>query len=228
VPPVVVDTSVSLPATVSPRGLTRRFWVLLAYGAVSYLAEHGQLELDALEQEQATLGGDVGGFATFRERLAELTERRDALREVLPITVSDEWLAVGSAPLFAEYERKVRERGHRLDPSIRDEDIRPLRRQLEATCVLGVQPFAGDDVPLFTRDRTDDPIVYTALLGEADLLISDDRDIVPDGAEPTYEHEDRSVRAVTFGYMMREALHDIDLEGIDGGALAQAYAPREP
>jgi hypothetical protein len=44
-PLVVVDTSVSLPATLSePGGLARKFMVLLAFGALKYRAEHLQLE----------------------------------------------------------------------------------------------------------------------------------------------------------------------------------------
>jgi predicted nucleic acid-binding protein len=31
-PFIVVDTSVSLPATLSPGGLARRFWIVLALG----------------------------------------------------------------------------------------------------------------------------------------------------------------------------------------------------
>lgn len=44
-PFVVVDTSISLPATLSPGGLMRRFWVVLALGALTYEVEHRQLEL---------------------------------------------------------------------------------------------------------------------------------------------------------------------------------------
>lgn len=49
-PFVVVDTSVSLPATLSPGGMMRRFWVVLAFGALTYEVEHRQLELDELSQ----------------------------------------------------------------------------------------------------------------------------------------------------------------------------------
>jgi hypothetical protein len=49
-PFVVVDTSVSLPATLSPGGMMRRFWVVLALGALTYEIEHRQLELDELSQ----------------------------------------------------------------------------------------------------------------------------------------------------------------------------------
>lgn len=47
-PNVVVDTSVSLPATLSPGGARRKLWIVLAFGALTYEIEHGRLELDAL------------------------------------------------------------------------------------------------------------------------------------------------------------------------------------
>jgi hypothetical protein len=60
--PPVVDTSVSLPATLSPRGMARKFWVLLALGALDYQVE---LELQEVCRaagvpiHQFKPGGDV-------------------------------------------------------------------------------------------------------------------------------------------------------------------------
>jgi predicted nucleic acid-binding protein len=56
-PSVVMDTSVALPATLSPSGMTRKFWLLLAVGALAYRAEHLRLELDALKAEAEREGG---------------------------------------------------------------------------------------------------------------------------------------------------------------------------
>jgi len=67
-PFVMVDTSVSLPATLSPRGMARKFWVLLAYGALTYEIEHREQELQELELA-AQHGGRVGGLANARLRL---------------------------------------------------------------------------------------------------------------------------------------------------------------
>jgi hypothetical protein len=44
---VTVDTSVALPATLRSSGIPRKFWFLLAFGALTYEAEHRQLDLDA-------------------------------------------------------------------------------------------------------------------------------------------------------------------------------------
>jgi predicted nucleic acid-binding protein len=38
-------------------------------------------------------------------------------------------------------------------------------------------------VPTLTADPKDDPILYTALLADADLLISSDKHLVPDKKE---------------------------------------------
>jgi predicted nucleic acid-binding protein len=225
-PFVVVDTSVSLPATLSPGGLTRKFFVLLAYGAVSYEVEHGQLELDELAKQAEAAGGQVMGLDRAKDQRALAADRRAALEELLPHGMPDDWVAVGSAPLFDEYERKLREIGTKIDPNLRDEDVPKLRRQVEAICAVGSPPFDPREAPALTRDPKDDPVVYTALLGGADLPVSDDRDIVPDGVEHHYEHEGRLLTAVSFGELMESRLGalGIDFDEIEGSSLGLAYA----
>lgn len=75
-----------------------------------------------------------------------------------------------------------------------------------------------EDSPSFTRDRKDDPIVYTALLGRADYLISDDHDIVPGGSEQAYEYDEHQVLAVTFNRFITTCFEPLDLNwsAIDG------------
>ena len=224
-PYVVVDTSVSLPATLSPSGLARKFWIVLALGALTYEFEHRQLELDELEREAAATGGRLGGIDVAKRRVELAQERKAALVEMLPYGTPDDWVAVGSAPLFDEYERKVRQIGSRFDPALSEEDAPRLRRQVEAVCVAGSPPFDPLAIPAFTKDPKDDPIVLTALLADADLLISDDADIVPDRDRHRYEHEDHSVSAMSFNTLMTDHLGAIDIQwsSIDGAWLGQAY-----
>ena len=222
-PFVVVDTSISLPATLSPGGLMRRFWVLLALGALSYEVEHRQLELDELSRQAEREGGVVGGLEAAHAWIARASDRRASLLELLPDGTPDDWLAIGSAPLFDEYERKLREVGRKLDPALRDEDIAPLRRQIEVICAAGAPPFDPDTVPALTQDRKDDPILYTALVGDADLLISDDKHLVHDRHEHLWEHDGRVVAAVTFDTLVNERLDAANLGDIDGSWLAVAY-----
>ena len=47
-PYVVMDTSISLPATLSAAGMARKLWLLLALGALTYQIEHHRLALEAL------------------------------------------------------------------------------------------------------------------------------------------------------------------------------------
>lgn len=222
-PFVVVDTSISLPATLSPGGLMRRFWIVLALGALTYEVEHRQLELDELLRQAERGRGVVRGVEKARIRIEEANDRRAALLELLPYGTPDDWVAIGSAPLFDEYERKLREIGRKLDPALRDEDIPRLRRQLEVVCVAGAPPFDPDTVPALTRDRKDDAILFAALAGDADLLISDDKHLVPDRHEHLWEHDGHVVAAVTFDTLVNERLDAANLSDIDGSWLAVAH-----
>lgn len=108
---------------------------------------------------------------------------------------------------------------------MRESDVRPLRRQMEAVCAAGSPPFNPAQAPTLTRDPHDDPIVYPALLARADYLISDDRDIVPDRHEHHYEHEGHHVLAVTFNRFLAAYFEptDLDWSAIDGRWLRLAY-----
>jgi predicted nucleic acid-binding protein len=225
-PFVLVDTSVALPATLSSRGFTRKFFVILAYGAVTYEVEHRRLELEELTKEAGATGGTVDGIERVENRLALLDDRRAALEELLPYDTPNDWVAVGSPALFDEYERKLVEVGTKLNPALRSEDVPVLRRQFEALCVAASPPFEPSRSPGLTADPEDDPIVYGALLADADFVISDDRHIVPDRSEQFYEHEGRSLTAMTFARMIERFFvpENIDFDEIDGGWLAVAHS----
>lgn len=222
-PNVVVDTSVSLPATLSPGGARRKLWILLALGALTYEVEHGRLELEALRVQADREGDAVGGIEKSLDRLERASDRRAAMSERLPFGTPEDWVAIGSRPLFDEYERKLREVGTRLDPHLREEDIPLLRRQMEAVCVIAAPPFADSAVPALTADPKDDPILYTALVAEADLLISSDKHLVPDKKEELWEHEAGTVLALTFETLLADRLSGVDWGGIDGSWLALTY-----
>lgn len=224
-PLVVVDTSVALPAVLSPSGLARKFWVLLAYGAVAYRHQHLRLELEALK-EQAGPGVELGGLDAVEAMVTRAGDRRAALAELLPYGSPDDWVVAGSTYLFDEFERKVVEVGAKLGRQIDPDQAARMRRQYQAICVTAPPPFDAAAAPELTPDRTDDPIVFSALLVGADLLISDDRHIVPreSGASHAYEHEERSVMAVRLHTVLEHHL-DVDWEAIDGSWLAQAYQP---
>jgi hypothetical protein len=195
----------------------------LAIGALAYRAEHLRLELDALKAEPEREGGGEIHGVDLLERLAAAAEQRlAAVREHLPDDAPQDWVSLGSAVLFDEYERKVRDVGAKLNPRVSPEMAPVLRRQFEAICVRGPAPFDPATAPALTRDPADDAIVYTALLADADFLVSDDRDIVPAGDERIYEHGDHRALAVRFGHFVREYFRPAELDwgAIDGTMLA--------
>lgn len=205
--------------------MRRKFWVILAFGGWAYEVEHRRLELDELRLEAEATGGELGGIDAAERPIAHAEERRALLAEHLPYDAPDDWAAAGSRPLFDEYERKVREIGHRFDPTLDEDDARLLRRQMEAICVTAAPPHPPDQIPAFTTDPDDDPIVFGALLAGVDYLVSDDRKhIVPGGEAREYEHEDRRLLAVTFDYLVSDLMPDIDWDEIDGSLLAEALA----
>jgi hypothetical protein len=205
--------------------MPRRFWLLLAFGGLTYEVEHRRLDLGALREESADIGGTLGGLAAAEALIAHADARRAMLAARLPYGVPEDWVAVGSRPLFDEYERKVREIGTVFDPTLDADDAHLLRRQIEAICVAAAPPVPPDEIPAFTNDPDDDPVVYGALLAGADYLISDDRKHIVPGSEPTpYEHEDHRLLAVTFDYLVSELMPDIAWDEIDGQLLAEAIA----
>ena len=96
---------------------------------------------------------------------------------------------------------------------------------MEAICVAAPPPVPPDQIPAFTADPDDDPIVFGALLAGVDHLVSDDRKhVVPKGEPHEYEHEDHRLLAVTFSYLVSDLMPAIDWDEIEGALLAEALA----
>lgn len=226
--PIVLDTSVVLPAVLSPRGYRRRFWVVLALGALAARRDLLREEANALSSGPGSAGGQVGGARL--EVFAEQAEARYArLREALPEGCPDDWQLVASRPLLAEYERKLREAGPRLDPSLREENIDVVRRQIGAVCVYVTEDFDPELIPAYTSDRNDDPVIHTALLADATWLIADDMKHICTQREGATDYQlpgtDRGVSAVTFSRFL-DHLSDIDLDQVDPSLLEVAFRSR--
>lgn len=109
--PVVLDTSVALPAVLSPRGYRRRFLVLLAFGALAARRELARSEVEMLRDEARAPGSETGG-PNPEVLLQEADERYQQLAGLMPAGCPEDWRMVGSPPLLAEYERKLIS-GHR-------------------------------------------------------------------------------------------------------------------
>jgi predicted nucleic acid-binding protein len=225
--PVVLDTSVVLPAVLSPRGYRRRFWVLLAFGALAARRELARLEAEAL-RKQASAPGSKSGGSSAQSLVSDADERYERLRVLLPAGCPDDWRLVCSGPLLGEYERKLRETGPRLDPALRPGDVEIARRQIESVCADVTDEFDPAAIPRYTADRNDDAVVHTALLANATWLIADDRKHIstdPDGiTEYRSPRGDHRVCALTFSRFL-DHLTDIDLDHVDPDLIAVAFAP---
>ncbi len=181
--PVVLDTSVVLPAVLSPGGYRRRFWVLLAFGALAARRELARAEADALRKQSEIPGSESDGPSA--DQLVRAADARyERLRGRLPAGCPDHWRLVCSRPLLNEYERKLRETGPKLNPAQRPQDVEIARRQIESVCADTTDDFDATAIPRYTADRNDDPVVHTALIANATWLIADDRKHIstdPDG-----------------------------------------------
>jgi predicted nucleic acid-binding protein len=225
--PVVLDTSVILPALLSPRGYRRRFLVLLTFGALAARREVLRHEANTLSEQPASESGALGG-----PRLRMLAEQADTryerLRDALPEGCPDDWQLVASRWLLAEYERKLRQVGPRLAPELSDAQIDIVRQQIAAVCVDVTEDFDPQLIPAYTSDRNDDPVVHTALLADAAWLIADDTKHIctqPDGVtEYELQGTGRRIGALTFSCFLHH-LSDIDLDHVDPGLLELAFRP---
>jgi hypothetical protein len=224
-PLITLDTSVALPAALKAGSVPRKLWVVLAYGALTYQVEHLRLDRDELVQLAAAEGGEVLATGALDEMIESAERRRTVLGELLPYGTPTDYVAVGFASLFNEFERKVRQAGRKFDPELRPEDAEAIRRQFESICAVAAPPFQPTDLPALTRDPEDDPIVYGALVAGCDILISDDKDIVPDGVEKGYEHGEHRLRAVRFGRFISEVFEPTDFpwSEVDGGWLLESF-----
>lgn len=116
-PYVVMDTSVSLPGTLSPGGMARKLWVLLALGALTHRIEHYRFVIEELRAESQVTGAFPGALDSIEAEAHTAEQRRATLRDRLPHDTPEHWVAVSGAALFDEYERKVREIGCRSAPN---------------------------------------------------------------------------------------------------------------
>jgi len=226
--PVVLDTSVMLPAVLSPRGYRRRFFVLLALGALAARRDLARLEANAL-RVQADIPGSESGGRAIDTLVQDADARYQHLSKLMPPGCPEHWRLIASPPVLAEYERKLREAGPRLNPSLGKHGIELARRQIEAVCADVIDDFDPALVPHYTADRKDDAIVHTALLADAAWLIADDRKHIstdPDGGATEYvlPASDRRVAAITFSRFL-DHLTDVDLDDVDPALLADAFAP---
>jgi predicted nucleic acid-binding protein len=220
--PVVVDTNILVRAILSPGGARRKLWLLLVYG--------GAVErMHRIREEQRAAGEQKLVVHGAERALAEAEGTVARIAELLPVGVPDTWWALASPPLLGEYHRKLHELREKLArPPLTAELVDEAHRSLVAGCGYVTPEFQMKDVPEYTqgRDRDDDAVVHTAILGRASVLVSDNTrhlSLDPDGTTEYASDDGHVVHAMTFEYFVHAHL-DTDLDAIDGAALGDAYA----
>jgi predicted nucleic acid-binding protein len=129
---------------------------------------------------------------------------------------------VHRAKQIGEELQLVRESGLQIDGG-----AELVLRRAKASAEEITPAFEANEVPRYTegRDRDDDIVIHTALVGSARVLISNDmRDVSLDRDGETEYSDDQGnvVRAMTFEHFATTHL-DLDLDTVDGARLAEAY-----
>lgn len=220
--PVVLDTNVLLRAILSPGGARRKLWLLLVYGGAVERMHRAREEQRAAEEQKLVVSG-------VKQALAEAEAAVARIAELLPVGVPDGWWALASPALLDEYHRKLHELREKLArPPLTAELVEQAYRSVVAGCGYLTSEFALQDVPEYTngRDRDDDLVVHTAILGRASVLVSDNTrhlSLDPEGTTEYAAEDGHVVHAMTFEYFAHAHL-DADLDAIDGTLLSEAYA----
>lgn len=219
---IVLDTNAVVRAILSPVGARRKLWLLLVYGGVVHRARRMRGELQFARES----GFRIGDFAERGLQQAEASI--EEIAGLLPPEAPDDLWALASPALLSEYHRKLHDLREKVArPPWTEQQIENAYRALVAACGEITPAFEESDVPRYTdgRDRDDDIVIHTALLGSASVLLSNDvRDVSLDRGGETEYSDDRGnvVRAMTFEHFATTHL-DIDLDAIDGARLSDAY-----
>lgn len=151
--PIVVDTSLLLPGLLSRGGRPhgRALLILFGLGALT-LREHTlEEERQLLDHEAARLGAELRG-PSFERELEIVRQRREELRDALPLRAPDDLCLIGSTRLFEEVERKVTEVGRRLDPQLPEDAPAAARRIIEYLTAVMVELEPHEQMPAHTTD----------------------------------------------------------------------------
>ena len=179
--PIVLDTSLLLPGLLSRGGRPhgRALLILFGLGALTLRERWLEEERLLLEREAARLGGELRG-PSFERELENVRQRREQLRDALPLRAPHDLCLVGSTRLFDEVERKVAEVGRRLDPQLPGDAPAVARRIVEYLTSVMVDFYPHEQMPAHTTDPEDDYLVEMAYRADAFAIVSRDRAVVPE------------------------------------------------
>jgi len=220
--PIVLDTNNLVRAVLSASGARRKLLMLLAYGGAVERMSRVREEERAAEEQKLTVAGVEHALTDAEAAVARIAE-------LLPVGIPDGWWALGSPPLLGEYHRKLHELREKLArPPLTEALVEAAHLAVVGSCGYITRDFDLDDVPTYTegRDRDDDIVIHTAMLGRATVLVSDDKrhlSLDPDGTTEYASDDGHVVHAMTFEHFVRAHL-DADLSEIDGSAFQQLFA----
>jgi predicted nucleic acid-binding protein len=132
-----------------------------------------------LEHEAAQLGGELRG-PSFERELEGVRQRREQLRDALPVRAPDDLCLIGSTRLFDEVERKVAQVGRRLDPQLPEDAPAAARLIVEYLAAVMVEIDPHEQMPAHTTDPEDDYLIEMAYRADAFAIVSRDRAVVPE------------------------------------------------
>jgi predicted nucleic acid-binding protein len=228
--PVVADTNILLKAFLSPNGRRRKFLVVCAYGALNYYVRVGLAERERLQEELEHVAASAIGGVDIHRFIEAAADRHAFLAEHLPAMTPDDLCLVASRPLLDEVEEKVADVGPQmLRGDMPDDTPAKVRRQLVALSAIMVQEFDPADVSEHTagRDRDDDLIIETALLGQAIALVADDKKHIALSEQgTTYRHPVTGAEIVAYQFepfvVDLVNTYHFDLDDVPGALLSSA------
>jgi len=200
-------------------GKRRALLTLCRYGAVCRLRDNYEEILHEIEAFGELQGSDASGLAlSAREEAA-------ALAEVLPYDTPEDLYLVTSGPILSEVQRTLIHRfGH--TPS----EAASKRFALASIAVRLVPDFDAAAVDRYTRDRSDDMIVHTALEGRADFIVTSDEDPPAEGDGTQYSSKDAG--GFTVAYSLEGFAERLETSKFNLGEVPEVFSlqaqDREP
>jgi len=160
--------------------------ILFGLGALTAQELTIEEEMRLVAEEAERLGGRLSAPAVG-PTIEMIHERRSEVRNALGLRAPDDLLLVGSTFLFDEVERKVREVGQQLNPSLPEDAPEAVRRAVEQVTGVMVDFDPHEKMPAWTQDPDDDYLIEMAFRSDAFAIVSRDRAVVP---EPKMVWED--------------------------------------
>lgn len=224
---VVVDPRLLVQAFQHPDGRAARLLALLAFGSVCFDANGQPLdeadEADRFARRRSVDPSELAALHAYLQRVQdEAVARKELMEHALEQHVPDNLLLVTSPPLRSELlmrAQRIQGRGHQhVEPHLVSRQI----SRWTATALLRLDP-----APFYLgagRVSEREYLIHTAIVGEADTLITDDKRLWTVG---DLRHIDprtkRSVRPYSLADFVEDVIPSyVDFDAIEARAVLRA------